>query len=321
MLRFVATRVAMLAGVLFAVSILTFLLVSLLPGDPALQVLGTKNASSQALADVRHQLGLDRPIAVRYVLWLGHALKGDLGRSIQTHETVGSMIAQRLPVTAELIALSLLVALVCAVPLGVWTAYRAGTWVDKIGSGMSLGLLAAPPFMVGLLVVYVFAVKLGVLPATGWRPFSEDPLENLRRAALPSVSLALGNVAVFMRLLRADMISTLHEDHVLLARAKGMPTRTILFAHALRPSMFSVLTVLGIQVGALVGGAVVVESIFALPGVGTMLVNSILQRDIVVVQGVVLVIAVIYVLANFIVDLAYAVLDPRIRTEVTGRAR
>lgn len=320
MLRFLATRLAMLVGVLFAVSVLTFLLVSLLPGDPALQVLGTQNATPQAIAQVRHQLGLDHPIAARYLIWLGHSLHGDLGRSVQTHESVAQLIQQRLPVTLELILLSLVIAVVIAIPLGVWTAYRANTWVDRIGSGASLGLLAMPPFVVALVLVYVFAVKLGWLPAIGWQPFLEDPVANLRSALLPAISLAAGNIAVFMRLLRADMRTTLNEDHVLLARAKGMPTWTILFRHALKPSSFSVLTVLGIQIGALIGGAVVVETIFALPGIGSLLVNSILQRDIVVVQGIVLVVAAFYVLANFVVDLAYALLDPRIRHEAARRA-
>lgn len=321
MLRYLATRVAMVLGVLLAVSILTFGLVSLLPGDPALQVLGSSNVSAEAVRQVREQMGLDEPIVQRYFHWLGAALHGDLGRSIRTHQPVRDVLLERVPVTAELIVLALLIALVLAIPLGVLTAYRANTWVDRVGSGTSLALLAAPPFMVGLALMYFFAVHLGWLPATGWRPLLEDPVENLRHALLPSAALAAGNVAVFMRLLRADMKATLQEDHVLLARAKGMPTRTILFRHAMRPSLFSVLTVLGIQIGALIGGAVVVEAIFALPGVGSLLVNSILTRDIVVVQGVVLVVAAVYVVANALVDLAYTVLDPRIRSEVRSGAR
>lgn len=316
MLRFIAVRLAMLVGVLVAVSVVTFSLVSLLPGDPAMQVLGTSNATASSLSQVRHQMGLDQPLVQRYADWLGHALTGNLGRSIQTHEQVSSVIAQRLPVTAELVVLSLVIALLMAIPLGVWSAYRAGSLADKVASGLSLGFLAMPPFVVGLGLIYLLSVRLNWLPATGWIHLSDDPAQNLRSALMPSIALALGNVAVFMRLLRADMRTTLQEDHVLLARAKGMPTGTILFRHALRPSMFSVLTVLGVQIGALVGGAVVVESIFALPGVGSLLVGAILQRDIIVVQGVVLVIAVIYVLSNFLVDMAYTVLDPRLRSEV-----
>lgn len=316
MLRFIAVRLAMLVGVLFAVSVVTFFLASLLPGDPAMQVLGTGNVTAESLREVRHQMGLDQPLLERYTAWLGHAVTGDLGRSIQTHEQVTSMIAQRLPVTGELIVLSLVIALILAIPLGVWSAYRAGSTADKVASGLSLGFLAMPPFVVGLGLIYLLSVQLNALPATGWIHLSDDPLQNLRSALMPSATLAVGNVAVFMRLLRADMKTTLQEDHVLLARAKGMPTGTILFRHALRPSMFSVLTVLGVQIGTLVGGAVVVESIFALPGVGSLLVGSILQRDIIVVQGIVLVVAVIYVVSNFLVDVAYTVLDPRLRSEV-----
>lgn len=316
MVRFIAVRLARLVGVLAAVSAITFSLVSLLPGDPALQVLGTGNATAATIRQVRHQMGLDQSLPHRYAVWLGHALTGNLGRSIKTHEQVASLIGQRMPVTVELVVLSLVIALVIAIPLGVWTAYRAGTWSDKLASGLGLAFLAMPPFVVGLILVYLLAVKLQWLPATGWVHLSEDPVQNLRSALMPSIALALGNIAVFMRLLRADMRTTLQEDHVLMARAKGMPTPTILFRHALRPSLFSVLTVLGVQVGALIGGAVVVESIFALPGVGSLLVDSILQRDIIVVQGIVLVIATIYVLANFLVDMAYTVLDPRLRSEV-----
>jgi len=318
-LRFVAMRVAMTSGVLLAVSVLTFLMVSLLPGDPALQVLGSSAASEEAITEVRREMGLDKPLVVRYLDWLGAGLQGDLGRSLQTHQPVLDAILERLPVTIELIVLSLALALLVAVPLGVWAAYRPDSWFDKVASSASFGMLSMPPFLVGIALVYLFALQLGWLPATGWRPFLDDPAENLRRAVLPSCALALANIAVFMRLLRADMKATLQEDHVLLVRAKGMPTSTILFRHALRPSMFSVFTVLGIQIGTLVSGAVVIEMIFALPGVGRLLVTSILERDIIVVQGVVLVVALIYVLANLLVDLAYTVLDPRIRSEVKSR--
>lgn len=320
MLRFITLAVARLCGVLLAVSVVTFLLVSLLPGDPALVVLGTTNATPAALRQVRHEMGLDQPLVIRYLTWLDHALHGNLGQSAQNHQPVSDLIHQSLPVTGELILLAIVIALAIAVPLGIWTAYRADTWSDHLGSGASLALLAMPPFILGLLLIYLFAIKLGWLPATGWVPLSQDPIANLRQAFLPALALALGNVAVFMRLLRADMRAVLQEDYILAARAKGLPTRSILLHHALRPSLFSLLTVLGVQIGSLVGGAVVVETIFALPGMGSLLVTSILQRDIIVVQGVVLVIAAVYVVANFLVDVAYTLLDPRVRREVYGRA-
>jgi peptide/nickel transport system permease protein len=227
-------------------------------------------------------------------------------------------IMDRLPVTLELTLLSMFMALAIAIPLGVLSAYRVGSRFDRAVTGVTFGLLALPNFIFALVLILVLAVQFNVFPATGWTPLSDGLFDNLRSAFLPALTLAVGNIAVFTRLLRTDMIATLQEDHVTLARAKGLPTRRILFRHALRPSSFSLLTVAGLQVGALLSGTVIVETIFGLPGVGRLLLDSINARDLLTVQGVVLLLAVSFVLINFVVDLLYTVLDPRIRS---GAAR
>jgi peptide/nickel transport system permease protein len=266
---YVLRRLPSLLATLFAVSLLTFLMTSLLPGDPALQILGAENATPEAIAD-------------------------------------------RLPVTAEIGVLAIIIALGIAIPVGILSAYRAGTRTDKIISSTSFGLLAVPNFMVAILLILVFAVWLGVLPATGWVNFTDNPVQNLRSALLPALSLAVAEMAVYTRLLRTDMIATLQQDFVTMARVKGVSNRRILFRHALRPSSFSLMTVAGVQVGAIIGGSVVIETLFALPGVGRLLLEAVLVRDLLMVQGVALVIAVSYVVVNFTVDILYSYLDPRI---------
>ncbi len=305
-------RLPSLLATLFAVSLLTFLMTSLLPGDPALQILGAENATPEAIAAVRADLGLDDPLPVRYLHWIGDALTGDFGRSYRTNEPVSQAIAERLPVTAEIGILAIIIALAIAIPVGMLSAYRAGTRLDKVISSTSFGLLAVPNFMVAIFLILIFAVWLGVLPATGWVNFTEDPLQNFRSALLPALSLAVAEMAVYTRLLRTDMIATLQQDFVTMARVKGVSNRRILFRHALRPSSFSLMTVAGVQVGAIIGGSVVIETLFAVPGVGRLLLEAVLVRDLLMVQGVALVIAVSYVVVNFTVDILYSYLDPRI---------
>lgn len=306
-------KLVTLVPTILLVSMLTFILTSLLPGDPALQVLGGAEPSQQAIEAVRKDLGLDKPLPVRYVSYLGDTLRGDFGRSYRTRQPVLQAIGERLPVTAEIGLVALLVSILVAVPLGVLSAYRANGAVDRSITTVSFGLLAIPSFMTALLLLYVFAVYLNILPATGWTRITDDPVENFRSVILPATALGIGQLATYTRLLRSDMIATLQEDFVSMARAKGLPTWRILFRHALRPSSFSLLTIVGLQVGALIGGAVIVEQFFALPGVGRLLFDSIAQRDLVMVQGVVLFLALATVFANFAVDLLYSVLDPRIR--------
>lgn len=314
MARVITQKALRLAFVLLAVSFLTYILVDLLPGDPVLQLIGAQNVSAENIAAIRADLRLDEPLALRYANWLGDALTGDLGRSYQSGQTVTDSILQRLPVTFEIAILSLLITLLVAIPLGAISAYQAGGIIDKIVTGMTFGLLSVPNFILALLLLFVFALQLDVLPATGWTPFTVDPVANIKAALLPAMTLAAANIAISTRLLRSDMIATLQEDHVLMARSKGLPTWRILFRHVLRPSSFSLLTVTGLEIGRLLGGAVIVEEIFAVPGVGRLLLDSIYQRDLVIVQGVVLFIAVVFVMVNFLVDLLYSSLDPRIRS-------
>jgi peptide/nickel transport system permease protein len=313
-MRQMAYRLPLMVATLLVVSILTFLLTSLLPGDPAVQILGAEGAEDpEAVAAVREDLNLDDGFLTRYRSWLADTATGDLGRSYRTGQEVRDAIAERMPVTLEIGGLAILMALFAAIPLGTWSAFRSGGATDRIITTGTFGLLSLPAFMVAILLILVFAVTLGWLPATGWVKFTEDPVENLRHALLPALSLAVGEMAVYTRLLRADMITTLQQDSITMARAKGIPTRRILFRHALRPSSFSLLTIVGLQVATVIGGAVIVETLFALPGVGRLLVDSILQRDLMMVQGCALVIAVAFVVVNFFVDLLYVLLDPRIR--------
>jgi peptide/nickel transport system permease protein len=310
--RFVRAKVLHLVPVLFAVTLGSFLLTSLLPGDVALVMAGP-NATPQSVAALRQELRLDQPLPIRYVDWLGRALHGDLGASPRSHLPVAGLIKERLPITLELLVLAQLIALVIAVPAGIASAYRAGGLLDQTASGAAFGVLALPSFVLAIVLIYLFAVQLDVLPATGYTPLTSDPLDNLRSFFLPALTIGLAEAAAYARLLRSDMIQTLQEDYIAMARAKGLPTWHVLVRHALKPSSFTLLTVLGINIGRLMGGALIVETIFALPGVGRLLVESIYARDLVVVQGVVAFVAVAFVLVNFGVDLLYAVLDPRIR--------
>jgi peptide/nickel transport system permease protein len=312
MLGFVAQRLFYLVPVLVVVSLLTFLIASLLPGDLAYVILGDQ-ATPEKVAALRHDMGLDQPIWWRYISWLGHVLEGDFGRSFRTGQTVLQAVAERLPVSFELMLLAELGALVIGIPLAIACAVRSGSAFDRFVTGSAFGMLSVPAFLAAILLIYLFAVELRWLPATGYVPFAEDPVGNLRCFVLPALTLALGEWPVLMRVLRSDMITTLQEDYIAMARAKGLKPSRILLVHALKPSSLTLVTVTGINIGRLIGGTVIVESIFALPGIGRLLLGAIYTRDLVILQGVVLVVAFGYVLMNFIVDLAYAVLDPRIR--------
>jgi peptide/nickel transport system permease protein len=312
MLGFVARRLLYLLPVLLAVSLLTFLIASLLPGDLAYVILGDQ-ATPDKVAALRHDMGLDQPIWWRYLGWLGHVLTGDFGRSFRTGQTVLQAVAERLPVSFELMLLAELGALLIGIPLAIACAVRAGSAFDRFVTGSAFGMLSVPAFLAAILLIYFFAVELHWLPATGYVPFSEDPLGNLRCFVLPAFTLALGEWPVLMRVLRSDMIATLQEDYIAMARAKGLKPSRILLVHALKPSSLTLVTVTGINIGRLMGGTVIVESIFALPGIGRLLLGSIYTRDLIILQGVVLCVAAGYVLINFVVDMLYAVLDPRIR--------
>jgi peptide/nickel transport system permease protein len=306
------SRLTYLILVLLAVTLLTFLLLKLLPGDPAINILGP-SATPAAVAQIHHHLGLDKPLPVQYLNWLGNAVRGNLGKAYQNNQTTVSALRQRLPVTIELLIISQLLALIISIPVAIYAAYRPNGWFDRVSTTTAFGLLSIPDFIVGVLLVLIFAVRLHWFPATGYTPISQNLQQNLRSMVLPSITLAVGELAAFVRLLRTDMIATLQEDYITMAKSKGMSDRHILLRHAFRPSSFSLVTVLGLNLGRLIGGTFIVETIFALPGIGDLAIRSIYSRDYLVVQGVVLVIAVGYVLANAAVDLLYTVLDPRIR--------
>src|SRR6478609_1863003 len=312
MLGFVARRLLYLIPVLIAVSLLTFLIASLLPGDLAYVILGDQ-ATPEKVAALRHDMGLDQPLWWRYLSWLGQVVQGDLGRSFRTGQTVLQAVAERIPVSIELMLLAEIIGLAIGVPLAIACAARAGGAFDRFVTGSAFGMLSVPSFLSAILLIYLFAVELRWLPATGYVPFAEDPAGNLRFFVLPSLTLALAEWPGIMRVLRSDMIATLQENYIALAKAKGLKASRILFVHALKPSSLTLVTVTGINIGRLIGGALIVETIFALPGIGRLLVSAIYTRDLIILQGVVLFVAGGFVLMNFIVDLLYAVLDPRIR--------
>jgi peptide/nickel transport system permease protein len=312
MLGFFAHRIVYLVPVLLAVTLLTFLIASLLPGDLAHAMLGDQ-ATPEAVAALRHDMGLDQPIWWRYLRWLGGVLHGDFGRSFRTGEPVLGAILARLPVSIELMLLAEIAGLLIGIPLAVQCAVRSGGPFDRIVTGIAFAKLSIPNFMVAILLIYTFAVQMRVLPATGFVPFSEDSVGNLRCLVLPALTLAFAEWPVLMRVLRSDMIATLQEDYIAMAKAKGLKPRRILLVHALKPSSLTIITVAGINIGRLIGGAVIVESVFALPGIGRLLIGAIYTRDFMILQGVVLFVAAGFVIVNFLVDMLYAVLDPRIR--------
>ncbi|MDH6257409.1 ABC transporter permease [Bradyrhizobium sp. BR13661] len=312
MLMFVARRLLGILPVLLAVSLLTFLIASLLPGDLAFVILGDQ-ATPENVAALRHDLGLDQPLWWRYLSWLGHVVQGDLGRSFRTGQTVLQAVSERFPVSLQLMLMAEFIGLLIGVPIAIACAARAGGAFDRFMTGSAFAMLSMPSFLVAILLIYLFAVELRWLPATGYVPFTEEPLANLRFFVLPALTLALAEWPGIMRVLRSDMIATLQEDYIALAKAKGLKPSRILFVHALKPSSLTLVTVTGINIGRLLGGTLIVESIFALPGIGRLLVAAIYTRDLIILQGVVLLVACGFVIVNFIVDMLYAVLDPRIR--------
>jgi peptide/nickel transport system permease protein len=258
-------------------------------------------------------MGLNRPLIVQYGDWVGQILRGNLGVSAVNQQPVSTELANKLPVTIELLIFSQVISLAIAIPLGVLSARKPNGGVDKAGTLIGFIFLATPVFVTGIVLVNFFAVRLKIFPATFAPDFFEDPLGNIRSLVLPAFTLALAEVAVTSRILRTDLIATLQEDYIMMAKAKGLSSRRIMWKHAFRPSTFSLITVVGLRIGGLIGGTIIIEQLFALNGMGRYVIESISKRDYVPLQGAVVVIAVTYVLINFAVDMFYAVLDPRIR--------
>ena len=290
--------------------------------DLAFNILGP-GATEPAVAAIVEEFNLDEPLHRRYLLWLSDAVRGDLGRSAIQQQEVSTAIAKALPVSLQLMLYAQVVALTLAVPAGVFAAYRANRRGDRVISTVALGFLSVPNFVLAVVLILFFAlgglsvfgteVGLSALPASRYVPFGQDPVLHFKHMALPTLALAFGQASAYMRILRSDMIGTLQENFVTTAKAKGVSTARVLWGHALRPSSFTLLTVLGVNTAALIGGALIIETLFTLPGLGTTIGTAIFSKDFLVVQGVVVVIAVGFVLINFFVDLLYAVLDPRVR--------
>jgi peptide/nickel transport system permease protein len=309
----IGRRVLQAIPVLWGVTFLTFSLLNLLPGSAAQSLLGI-GATKTEIAALSKRLGLDKPFFVRYGEWLGHIVTGHFGASLASGQAVSTIIGQRLPVTLELIGFAFFLALFFAIPVAVLAARWPRGFVDRVAMVISMLGLSVPAFVVGLILILIFAVHAGWFPAVGFTSLSQNVGQNLRSMVLPSVTLGFTLFATYSRVLRADILDQLSsEDYVVTAKAKGVSPGRVLVRHALRNSLFGLLTLVGLNLGALVGGTVLIEQIFALPGIGQELIQAISNRDIVVVQGIVVVLAVAVVLANLVTDLLYAVLDPRIR--------
>lgn len=313
-MRYLLRRLRRLAIVLATVTFVTFLLVNVLPGDVAYDIAGM-DSSEEEVQQIREELGLNRSVLVRYAEWVSGIFTGDWGRSYRTGEDVWEVVIQRFPVSLELMILAQIIALALAVPMGIVSAYRPNGQADRVIGFVAFASVSMPSFMTAILLIYGVSLGLGWLPATGYEPLSAGLWENLKPMILPALSLGLVEWTVLMRTLRAEMMSVLQEDYIQLARAKGMSDARILLAHALRPSSFSMITILGLQVGRLLGGSIIIEQIFGIPGVGRLLVNAVFTRDFIIIQGCVTFFAITFVLVNFLVDIAYAWLDPRIRLE------
>jgi peptide/nickel transport system permease protein len=298
--------------VLLAASMLVFGGIRALPGDPALALAG-EDHSPRAIAAIRAKYDLDKPVPVQYVHWLGHVVRGDFGTSAKTGLSVAATIVDRLPVTLELAFLSLLVAVGIGLSLGVLAAVKRGSFADYAGSTAALVGLSVPHFWLGLMLIAIFAIGLGIFPASGFVAFADDPVDNIRHMVLPAIVLGTGFAAVIFRQTRAAMLESLSADYVRTARAKGLGERAVVGSHALRNSLLTVVTIIGLQLGLLISGAVVTEQVFVLPGFGKLTLDAVFERDYPVIQGVVLLTTVAYVVINFGVDLLYSVLNPRIR--------
>ena len=314
MLKMIASRLTRLVLTLLCVTFISFMLLNILPGDAVNALIPIDAQQDREFVEqVREEFGLNDPLMVRYGRWLGDAVQGDLGDSMVTSRPVTDEITHRLPITFELMFVSVGLSLLLAVPLGVFSAYREGRRPDRVISGFTQFQLSMVPFVTGLILIYVFALKLGWFPATGWNRLSNGLGPNLKTVALPALSLAITEVAIYTRILRSDMILTLKENYVLSARAKGLTNRFILFRHGLRPSILTLVTVIALSMGSLIAGVVVIEYLFAIPGIGRRILTGIFQRDMYMVQGIAVLITVVYVFVNTLADIVYTVIDPRIR--------
>jgi peptide/nickel transport system permease protein len=298
--------------VMLVVAVFIFLMLRLTPSDPAAIIAGD-NANAEQIAKIRMQLGLDRPMIEQFFIWAGRMLTGDLGESFFFKKTVASLIGERIEPTLSLSFFTIVLAVLIAVPLGVLAAHRHGSWIDRVVMGFSVAGFSMPSFVIGYLLIYLFAVWLGWLPVQGYQRIAEGVGGWVRGLILPSLTLAIILVALIARMTRTSMLEVLSEDYIRTARAKGQNERKVLFRHALRNAAVPIVTVIGLGIALLIGGVVVTESVFTIPGLGRLTVDAVLARDYPVIQAVILLFSFAYVMINLAVDMAYTVLDPRIR--------
>lgn len=294
------------------VAVIVFLLLHLAPGDPATLIAGDF-ATAEDIARIGKQLGLDRPLPIQFVGWVGQILQGELGTSIFSQLPVSRLIRQRLEPTLVLSVTTLIIAVVLAVPVGVLAAWRARTWVDRVVMGLSVCGLSVPVFVLGYLLIYFFAIRLGWLPVQGYVSLAQGLWPCLRSIVLPSLALGSIYMALIARITRASLLEVLEEDYVRTAHAKGLSTLTVVVTHALRNASIPIVTIIGVGLTLLIGGVVITESVFAIPGIGRLTVDAILRRDYPIIQAVILLSSGVYVMVNLVIDLVYTVLDPRIR--------
>ncbi|HJN93336.1 MAG TPA: ABC transporter permease [Dehalococcoidia bacterium] len=312
MATYALRRLVATIPVLFLISAITFFTIRLLPGDPALAILGPE-ADLNLLEDLREELGLNKNVLVQYAEWLGNAVQLDFGESRRSGDTVAALVSDRLEVTIELGILSMILAIAIAVPVGLLAGSRPNTPFDYFGTLFAVAGAAIPNFWLGLVLILVFAVELGWFPALGWVSFRDDPIENLRGLLLPALAIGVAQSAALARQTRAAMVEVMQQDYVRTARAKGLRERTVILRHGFRNALIPVVTVLGLQLSNILGGAIIIESVFSLPGVGKLLIDSIFNRELVTVQALALMLALSVAFTNLVVDVSYAYLDPRIR--------
>ncbi|MBU9839970.1 ABC transporter permease [Rahnella aceris] len=312
MLELVVKRLISAIPTLFLVTLMVFSLQKLLPGDPITAMAGEERDPA-VIAQLREQYHLNDPIPSQYFHWVGNALRGDFGASLRTQEPVLQLIASKLPVTLELSLLAMIVALIIGITMGVLAAVNKGTWIDNGTNFLALSGISIPHFWLGVLLIMLFSVKLHWLPASGYVPFSEDPLQNLKTMLLPAAVLGTGLSATLMRHTRAAMIAVLKADYIRTARAKGLLPKKVIMKHALRNALVPIITLTTLLFGELLGGAVLSEQVFTIPGFGKMIVDSVFNRDYAVVQGVVMVVAVGFLLMNLLADVLYVLVNPRMR--------
>jgi peptide/nickel transport system permease protein len=312
LVRLVLVRLLALVPMLLALTIVSFALVHVIPGDPALVMMGGEG-TPQAVEELRHQLGLDRPLHVRYLEWLGQISRGDLGQSLYNKTRVSEELVWRMPTTLALVTLALVFAVGIGVPAGLLSAAFRNSWIDHAARLLTLVSLSLPGFWLGLILIILFSLWLDLLPIVGYEPITQGLGKALPYLILPSLALGTNLAALLTRLTRSSMLEVLGQDYVRTARAKGLKDRAVLMRHALRNALIPIVTAIGINLGILLGGSAVIETVFVLPGVGQLVVRSLYNRDLPVIQGLVLYVAVVYVLVNLLVDVLYTYLDPRLR--------